>query len=237
MDWRLIAALGSFTGSLCLVGVVAVPFFAEPPAAPKKPPPTPAFPARSAPGGHAVAAPPTPALAYAALQSPVLEQRIVADAAESLTSTVPASTDLSSRPASRIAHSVGPNLGSVDLPRLDAPAADKSLQAGPRVAPAQPRYQGVLTEAEIARIRNSLRLTPEQALLWPPVHSALSEMGRQQMAQIKNGQKPQILAEDWPPQRLYSVAGPLIKSLRPDQKDQVRALCRSLGFQMVASLI
>ena len=104
-------------------------------------------------------------------------------------------------------------------------------------APPAARYQGVLTAAEIARIHRDLRLTPEQESRWPPVQAALGEMGRQQILLIRQGQEPRISPNDWPPQRLYSVAGPLLMTLRPDQKDQVRRLCRSLGFEAVASML
>jgi hypothetical protein len=104
-------------------------------------------------------------------------------------------------------------------------------------APPAARYQGVLTGAEIARIKRDLRLTPDQEPRWPPVEAALGEMGRQQIQEIRHGQEPRISPNDWPPQRLYSVAGPLLVTLRPDQKEQVRRLCRSLGFEAVASML
>jgi hypothetical protein len=99
------------------------------------------------------------------------------------------------------------------------------------------RYRGVLTSAEIARIKYSLRLAPDQERAWPPVEAALAEMGREQMALIRRGQEPRISPNDWPPGRLYSAAGPLLQTLRPDQKETVRRLCRSLGFESVASML
>jgi hypothetical protein len=99
------------------------------------------------------------------------------------------------------------------------------------------RYRGVLTSAEIVRIRSNLRLTPDQERAWPPVEATLAEMGRQQIALIRRGQEPRLSPNDWPPGRLYAVAGPLLQSLRPDQKEAVRRLCRSLGFDNVASMI
>jgi hypothetical protein len=104
-------------------------------------------------------------------------------------------------------------------------------------APPAPHYRGVLTSTEIARIRHSLRLTPEQEPAWPQVEAALSEMGRQQMALIKQGQEPRISQNDWPNSRLYAIAGPLLQTLRPDQKETVRRLCRSLGFESVAAML
>jgi hypothetical protein len=99
------------------------------------------------------------------------------------------------------------------------------------------RYRGVLTSVEIARVKYSLRLTPDQERAWPSVEAALAEMGRQQMALIRHGQEPRISPNDWPPGRLYAAAGPLLQTLRPDQKETVRRLCRSLGFESVASML
>jgi hypothetical protein len=99
------------------------------------------------------------------------------------------------------------------------------------------RYRGVLTAAEIVRVKSRLRLTPDQERAWPPVEAALAEMGRQQIALIRHGQEPRISPSDWPQGRLYAVAGPLLQTLRPDQTEAVRRLCRSLGFESIASMI
>jgi hypothetical protein len=99
------------------------------------------------------------------------------------------------------------------------------------------RYRGVLTSAEIARIKYNLRLTPDQERAWPSVEAALAEMGRQQIALIRHGQEPRISPNEWPPGRLYAAAGPLLQTLRPEQKETVRRLCRSLGFESVASML
>ena len=109
----------------------------------------------------------------------------------------------------------------------------------PEISTAIPtaRYHGVLTSSEVARIRHNLRLTPDQEPAWRPVESALAEMGRQQIAQLRHGQEPRISQSEWPPGRLYSIAGPLLQTLRPDQKETVRRLCRSLGFDNVASML
>jgi hypothetical protein len=98
-------------------------------------------------------------------------------------------------------------------------------------------YRGVLTSAEIARIKHNMRLTLDQERVWLPVEAALAEMGRQQIALLRHGQEPRISPNDWPPGRLYSVAGPLLQTLRPDQKEAVRRLCHSLGFESVASML
>jgi hypothetical protein len=115
----------------------------------------------------------------------------------------------------------------------------KKSSAVPEIHTALPsaRYRGVLTSAEIGRIKSNLRLTPDQERAWPPVEAALAEMGRQQIALVRRGQEPRISPNDWPPGRLYAIAGPLLQNLRPDQKETVRRLCHSLGFEAVASML
>lgn len=128
-------------------------------------------------------------------------------------------------------------------PRPDSPPRPmveiKKSSVVPELHTALPavRYRGVLTATEIVRIKHNLRLTPDQEPAWPPVEAALAEMGRQQIALLRQGQEPRISPTDWPPGRLYAVAGPFLQILRPDQKETVRRLCRSLGFENVASMI
>jgi hypothetical protein len=137
---------------------------------------------------------------------------------------------------------IGASAPAVNAPRHgrhgagpSQPVVEKS-SAVPEL-PAALRYRGVLTWAEIVRVKSRLRLTPDQERAWPPVEAALAEMGRQQIALIRRGQEPRISPSDWPPGRLYAAAGPLLQTLRPDQMEAVRRLCRSLGFEGVASMI
>jgi hypothetical protein len=99
------------------------------------------------------------------------------------------------------------------------------------------RYRRVLTSTEIVRVKSSLRLMPPGQRVWSLVEAALAEIGRQQIAPMGRGQAPRISPSDWPPGRLYAVAGPLLQTLRPDQKETVCRLCRSVGFEYVASFI
>lgn len=97
------------------------------------------------------------------------------------------------------------------------------------------RYEGVLTPPEIMRVKASLRLTPEQEPHWRPVEAQLREIGRLQMAQINSGRKPEVPQQA--AQNLFYTAQPLLQSLRPDQKERVRQLARSIGYASVASMI
>jgi hypothetical protein len=93
----------------------------------------------------------------------------------------------------------------------------------------------VLTMAEIARLRASLRLTPDQVPLWAPVEAELRQIGRLQMAQVNAGRKPEVPQSEF--QKLYYAARPFLGVMRPDQKERVRALARTMGYGSVASMI
>lgn len=110
----------------------------------------------------------------------------------------------------------------------------EALQASP-VAKPQPHAEGLLTATEIRRMRLSLRLTREQEAFWPPVEQALRELGAEQEALHRAGQDPKDAFGVGAGMRIYSVARPLLDVLTEDQKAQVRARARALGFGAIAS--
>jgi hypothetical protein len=96
----------------------------------------------------------------------------------------------------------------------------------------------LMTPARIARIKDMLRLSPEQEAHWAPVEAALREIGRKQLEAQRRGEKlPRTALSPDVTQQLYWSAGPLIMSLRPDQKQEARTLARSMGLEQVASLL
>jgi hypothetical protein len=109
---------------------------------------------------------------------------------------------------------------AVNLPRLDR--------------------DGVLTDAHIASIKSLLNLTLDQEQHWAAVETELREMARrhaelkQESAEGKRS-KAGVLAEL--AQRLYWAAGPLVLSMREDQKQEIRRLARAMGLAQVAALI
>ncbi len=131
------------------------------------------------------------------------------------------------------------------LPRLNDEPPPKAARPVARPAPAHPfsappppretRIPGVMTGSEIGRIRAALRLTAEQLPLWRPVEAVLRDIGRQQLAQIRNGDKPDVNMSAMT--RVYYAAQSLLGTLRPDQKEQVRRLARSMGYASVASML
>jgi hypothetical protein len=97
------------------------------------------------------------------------------------------------------------------------------------------RDGGVLTVAQIPRIKAALRLSPDQEQHWRAVEGELRELARQIEAQNAGG-KPVKLSADTA-QRLYWTAGPLIMSLREDQKHEARRLAKLMGLDQVAALL
>ena len=98
------------------------------------------------------------------------------------------------------------------------------------------RYDGrVMTAATIRRMRVALRLMPEQAQHWRAIEPILHEIGRAQIAQIRSGRNPEVGTGQM--MRLYYAAQPLLGTLRPDQKERVRSLARSLGYANLASML
>jgi len=125
-----------------------------------------------------------------------------------------------------------------------AAATPAAVAPKPQVRPEPPagppkivdhRYDGVLTIAEIVRLKAGLRLTPDQEPLWRPVEVELRRVGKMQMALIEQGQKPDVPPSALEP--IYRVAMPLFQTLRPDQKERVRIQARKMGYGSVASMI
>jgi hypothetical protein len=262
MDWRLIAAISAAGGSFCFVAVGAYVVLTGNAAPQRTSAPAPMllseyrFPAMTAPSlmsEQATASSPFASQTNSASLAPlgvpghvdtsgsassINPSRIIVDSNKSL----PARPE--PKPEPRVTGHKTASLTPFDAGTRSEPPPRpvvevKKSSVVPELHTALPttRYQGILTSAEIVRIKHNLRLTPDQELAWPSVEAALTEMGRQQIALIRHGQEPRISQSEWPAGRLYSVAGPLLRTLRPDQKDAVRRLCRSLGFESVASML
>jgi len=107
--------------------------------------------------------------------------------------------------------------------------------AGSRAAtnrPPRDNFRGPFTLAHIARIKARLNLSPDQEEHWRPVEAALRRIAQRQPA--RGGTVALSATES---QDLYWAAGPLIMSLRPDQREAARNLARSMGLETVAALI
>jgi hypothetical protein len=129
-------------------------------------------------------------------------------------------------------------------PAAEAPsvAVPAPQSAKPKVAskPAPQKSYALLSDAQIAGIKDRLRLTSSQEYYWPSVETALRNVARKLNAERLSN--PHANATQLDPdceevQQLKSAAMPLLFQLRDDQKDEVRKLARIIGLEKVASAI
>jgi hypothetical protein len=92
--------------------------------------------------------------------------------------------------------------------------------------------------AQIARMKTTLKLTPDQEAYWRPVEAELRKIAREQPQKKANAKgRTKIAIDPESARRLSWVAFPLILSLSEEQKQIVRHTARSMGFEQVASAL
>jgi hypothetical protein len=129
------------------------------------------------------------------------------------------------------------------IPRVAAPAAAPIVApAKPKAAakPAPQKNYALLSDIQIAGIKDRLKLSASQESYWPPVETALRAVARKIHAKRQadpNGAGIPIDPEAEEVQQLKSAAMPLLFQLREDQKNEVRSLARIIGLEKVASMI
>jgi hypothetical protein len=131
----------------------------------------------------------------------------------------------------------------IEMPSMiAAPASVPHAPTKPKVAskpPVQKSY-ALLSDGQIAGIKERLKLSSSQESYWPAVENALRAVARKIHATRQtdpNATGTPIDPEAEEVQQLKSAAMPLLYQLREDQKREVRALCRLIGLEKVASMI
>lgn len=128
-----------------------------------------------------------------------------------------------------------------EAPAADAPAAVEVPPKPKAVAKPQPqKTYSLLSDVQIAGIRDRLKLSSSQEYYWPSVESALRNVARKISANKlsnPNGPNVQIDPNCDEVQQLKSAAMPLLFQLRDDQKEEVRKLARIIGLEKVAQQI
>ena len=130
-------------------------------------------------------------------------------------------------------------------PKAAAPRPFIEARAVPAPTPA---YRGadrpgfVLDDAQIASIRQRLRLTPDQERMWPAVEAALRNIAYERALDARRRGAPangnavaSIDPNGAAVQDLKSAAIPLIMSFNDEQKDEVRNLAHVMGLDQLAS--
>jgi hypothetical protein len=124
---------------------------------------------------------------------------------------------------------------TAEVPAVEVPAKPKV------VAKPQPQKSySLLSDAQIAGIRDRLKLSSSQEYYWPSVETALRNVVRRISAnKLSNPHAPGVPIDPNcdEVQQLKSAAMPLLFQLRDDQKEEVRKLARIIGLEKVAQQI
>ena len=123
---------------------------------------------------------------------------------------------------------------------VPAPAAAAPPKPKAAAKPAPQKNYALLSDAQIAGIKDRLKLSSSQEYYWPAVETALRAVARKIHAKRQGdpaaGGMP-IDPDSEEVQQLKSAAMPLLFQLREDQKNEVRSLARLIGLERVASMI
>ena len=117
------------------------------------------------------------------------------------------------------------------------PAPQKSK---PAAKAATQKTYALLSDVQIAGIKERLRLSSDQEYYWPAVENALRAVARK--IHSTRQADPHAAGAPIDPdaaevQQLKSAAMPLLFQLREDQKQEVRTLARLIGLEKVAAQI
>ena len=131
---------------------------------------------------------------------------------------------------------------TASAPATESVAVPAPQPVKPKVAskPAPQKSYALLSDAQIAGIKQKLRLSSSQEYYWPAVETALRAVAHK--VEIARRSNPSATAAQLDPdspevQELKSAAMPLLFQLRDDQKEEVRKLARVIGLEKVAAAI
>jgi hypothetical protein len=126
------------------------------------------------------------------------------------------------------------------LPTVSSPAAPPKPKVVVKPQPQPQKNYALLSDGQIAGIKDRLKLSSSQESYWPPVENALRAVARKIHAGRQanpNAAGVPIDPESAEVQQLKSAAMPLLFQLREDQKSEVRSLARIIGLERVAAMI
>lgn len=128
----------------------------------------------------------------------------------------------------------------VEAPKITPPVAPPPQKPKLTNKPPPQKPYALLSDAQIAGIKERLRLSSAQESYWPGVERALRAVAKKIHATRQadpNATGAPIDPEAEEIQQLKSAAMPLLFQLREDQKNEVRTLARLIGLEQVASQI
>jgi hypothetical protein len=188
---------------------------------------------------------PRPEMVSSVTQSPVSNKEGKKDrlavATLALAAFDPPQTATLSEPLRQAYASSGP--ADIEAPKLAPASAMIPPVSKPKVVtkPAPQKSYALLSDVQIAGIKERLRLSSSQESYWPAVEDALRAVARKIHATRQGSPNasgtPPIDPDAPEVQQLKSAAMPLLFQLREDQKQEVRSLARIIGLEKVASQI
>jgi len=184
------------------------------------------------------------AIVSAAVKSPVANRESKQDrlkvARLALASFEPPQASALSEPLRQAYASSTP--ADLEAAKIAAPAALPAVPPKPKLAskPVPQKSYALLSDVQIAGIKERLRLSSDQESYWPAVENALRAVARRihSARQVDPHATGAPIDPDAPEvQQLKSAAMPLLFQLREDQKQEVRTLARLIGLEKVAAQI
>jgi hypothetical protein len=133
-----------------------------------------------------------------------------------------------------------PAPAEVEAPKITTRAATPAPKPKLATKPPPQKPYALLSDAQIAGIKERLRLSSAQESYWPGVERALRAVAKKIHATRQadpNATGAPIDPEAEEIQQLKSAAMPLLFQLREDQKREVRMLARLIGLESVAAQI
>jgi hypothetical protein len=175
-----------------------------------------------------------PAMASAAVKSPVANRESKQDRLKVARLALASFEPPLSEPLRQAYASSIP--ADLETPKIAA------LPPKPKLAakPAPQKSYALLSDVQIAGIKERLRLSSDQESYWPAVENALRAVARRihSARQVDPHATGAPIDPDAPEvQQLKSAAMPLLFQLREDQKQEVRTLARLIGLEKVAAQI
>jgi hypothetical protein len=140
---------------------------------------------------------------------------------------------------------LGPNSSAIDGKLPDAmvmkPAVADQPQAKPKAAavkPAKPTNV-VLNDAQIATLKQRLRLSPSQEQYWPEIEAALRGVVKQIYDANKKAHGAAVPVDTTTPEveRLKTAAMPFLMQMRADQKAEIIMLARIIGMEKMVAML
>jgi len=182
-------------------------------------------------------------LAVAAVQAPVSNKENKKDRLAVVSYALaayepPQTTAALSEPLRQAYASTAP--ADIGLPKELAPIVVAPPKPKAVAKPQPQKNYALLSDVQIAGIKDRLKLSASQESYWPPVEAALRAVARKIHAGRQanpNAAGVPIDPESAEVQQLKSAAMPLLFQLREDQKSEVRSLARIIGLEKVAAMI